>query len=108
LQAENETLLQQLEESNRESYQVSEQFRQEMLAKNQKIAGQQSQLEQVRHFCTIVAAAILCWRVRLLQPAATAEHTYEPSVASRPTAACFQEAPGQRLTIDTGKGLSLL
>jgi hypothetical protein len=39
--------LQQLEESNRESYQVSEQFRQELLGKNQKIAELQSQVEQV-------------------------------------------------------------
>lgn len=49
LQAENGVLLQQLEESTRESYQVSEHFRQELLAKNQKIADLQSQLEQVRH-----------------------------------------------------------
>jgi len=41
-------LLQQLEESNRESYQVSEHFRQELLAKNQKISELQTQLEQVR------------------------------------------------------------
>jgi hypothetical protein len=39
--------LQQLEESNRESYQVSEQFRQELLGKNQRIAELQSQVEQV-------------------------------------------------------------
>lgn len=48
LQAENQALLQQLEESNRESYQVSEQFRQELLGKNQKITELQLQLDQVR------------------------------------------------------------
>lgn len=48
LQAENQVLLQQLEESNRESYQVSEHFRQELIAKKQQIAELQGQLEQVR------------------------------------------------------------
>jgi septal ring factor EnvC (AmiA/AmiB activator) len=48
LQAENQALLQQLEESTQESYQVSEHFRQELLAKNQRIAELQRQHDQVR------------------------------------------------------------
>lgn len=51
-----------------ESYQVSEHFRQELLAKNQKIAGLQTQLEQVRQciwsegllLLSLVPAAF-CW-----------------------------------------------
>lgn len=59
LQAENQALLQQLEESNRESYQVSEQFRQELLGKNQKIAELQLQLDQVRTHGTAFRACVL-------------------------------------------------
>jgi hypothetical protein len=60
LQAENQALLQQLEESNRESYQVSEQFRQELLGKNQKIAELQLQLDQVRTHGKAVRAIVSC------------------------------------------------
>lgn len=47
LLADNQALLKQLEDANKESYHVSEHFRQEVLAKNQKIADLQTQLEQV-------------------------------------------------------------
>jgi hypothetical protein len=47
LQAENRALLQQLEDSTQEAYQVSEHFRQELLAKNARIGQLQQQCEQV-------------------------------------------------------------
>eukprot|EP00878_Enallax_costatus_P020445 GHUV01021618.1.p1 GENE.GHUV01021618.1~~GHUV01021618.1.p1 ORF type:complete len:529 (+),score=207.60 GHUV01021618.1:406-1992(+) len=48
LLADNQALLKQLEDANKESYHVSEHFRQEILGKNQKIADLQSQLQQLR------------------------------------------------------------
>eukprot|EP00775_Hariotina_reticulata_P008448 gene8448-8632_t len=48
LLAENESLLQQLEDANKESYQVTEHFRQEVLVRNQRIVELQMQMEQLR------------------------------------------------------------
>jgi hypothetical protein len=47
LLSDNQALLQQLEDTNREAYHAAEHFRQEVLGKSQKIAEQQTQLEQV-------------------------------------------------------------
>jgi hypothetical protein len=46
---DNQALLQQLEDTNREAYHAAEHFRQEVLGKSQRIAELQTQLEQVRH-----------------------------------------------------------
>lgn len=51
LLADNQALLQHLEAANSEHYHVSEHFRQEVLAKNLKIADLQNQLEQVSTVC---------------------------------------------------------
>jgi uncharacterized protein HemX len=48
LLSDNQALLQQLEDTNREAYHAAEHFRQEVLGKSQKIAELQTQLEQVR------------------------------------------------------------
>jgi uncharacterized protein HemX len=49
LLSDNQVLLQQLEDTNREAYHAAEHFRQEVLGKSQKIAELQTQLEQVWH-----------------------------------------------------------
>ncbi|KAF6252093.1 flagellar/basal body protein [Scenedesmus sp. NREL 46B-D3] len=46
---DNQALLQQLEDTNREAYHAAEHFRQEVLGKSQKIAELQTQLEQLRY-----------------------------------------------------------
>jgi uncharacterized protein HemX len=48
LLSDNQALLQQLGDTNREAYHAAEHFRQEVLGKSQKIAELQTQLEQVR------------------------------------------------------------
>lgn len=93
-------MLQQLEESNQESYQVSEQFRQELLGKNQKIAELQLQLDQVRTHGTAYRVCVLtCQAVDCTDTLHAAARRKQGESGVRPSAATWRSSHACQHTI---------